>query len=551
MSGQTINERYRIKKKLSANTERSIYLAEDTHRFNESCIVKEYRQNLAKVKQEAKILYQLNHPQIVSFRESFTLVQEAQESTYLVEDYIEGLTYSELSHLDQSHAQKLNEEEIKERLKQILPVLDYLHSKGIAHGDLSSSSIIESSHTHQPILIDFSLACYDSSALIKDFSALALMTLSLYTERESFSPAMFDLLNAMQQGKFQSASKLLKALETLEVSPTTPTEVTPTTYIESPSKNTSTFLTTDSQSLNPFLGCFTKICLVVGLSLGAGTFGWFAGKYWMDSKKAIIPNYTSDLIKKPGDTPSPPTTPILEIENNGLRERLLNLNFTDISFFKQLVDQVFFIRYPEEKNKPRNSSTQNQWDQVAIEILDNISTLKPEILENLGKYTKSDFNSWTLEANKLHLSSRALYNLANGIFNNWFPELQQQPKESFQNQPLGKVWDALVYSQLLSLKLGDNYQKLTDLQSPLTGTLQPGKGKAYTIRLTQGKPMEIKLEPIEGIHLSIYSPTGKKNLLEDSTTGQWSGILPETGYYEIILVSYSKQEINYQLNIKY
>ncbi len=545
MSGQTINERYRIQKKLSAKTECSIYLAEDQHRFNESCIVKEYGQDLAKVQLEAKILYQLDHPQIVSFRESFTLIRETKEYTYLVEDYIEGLSYSELSRLYESHAQRLNEKEIIERLKQILPVLDYLHSQGIVHGNLSPSSIIESSEARQPILIDFNLARYDFSALTEDIASLARMTLSLVTEKDSFSSGMSNLLEAMQQGKYQSASALAAALENLELNPTL-TESNPTTFIppvQSPS------IATNSKSFNPLFGCLAKIFLVLGLSFSAGALGWLAGKYWIEGHKPETPKYTSDLIKKPSDSPESSPTPT--VENNSLRERLLGLKISDESFFRELVDQVFDSRYPEEKGKIKDANTQKQWDQVATEILDKLSTLRTEVLNGLGKYTESDFNRWRSEVNRLHLSSRALYNLADGIFYSWFPEQQQnQTRPSFQGQPIGKVWDALVYSQLFSLKSGDNYQELTSLQSPLKGTLQPGLGQTYSIHLSQGKPLQIKLEPMNGLQLSVYSPTGKQNLLEDSVTGQWSGVLPETGYYEIVLISKAKQPIDYQLDIQ-
>jgi serine/threonine-protein kinase len=61
--------------------------------------------------------------------------------------------------------------------------------------------------------------------------------------------------------------------------------------------------------------------------------------------------------------------------------------------------------------------------------------------------------------------------------------------------------------------------------------------------------LQINLIPANGIQVSIYSPTGKNNLFEDSSTGQWSGQLPESGYYEIILINPSKTAIPYTLKI--
>jgi len=551
MSDQRINDRYYIKKKLSANAECSIYVAEDTQRFNESCILKEYSKNLAEVQEEASILYQLKHPQIVSFREVFTGISQGKQYTYLVEDYVEGLNYDELLQLYQSQKKDLTEEEVLEKLKQILLVLDVLHSKGIVHGNLSLSSVIEDSEQHKPILVNFSKSRYAPSALTEDISALAKMTKSFFKEDESIPTDVPNLLKAMQEGEFNSARSLLETLETLKLKPVENELTTPISKAEASPK------TPSQTGINPVLGCLGKVFLVVGLSLSAGSFGWMGGKYWFSSKNPT-PQFTPDLIKKPDEVNKPEVTPSA---NNNLHERLLSLKISNETFLNSLVDEVFSSRYPEEKNKTsvdlrstrRDVKTQKKWDEVASEILDHLNTLSPEVLENLGKYTQNDLNRWKLEVNRLHLSSRALYALADGTFYNWFPDFSDQravqQKQNFQDQPLGQLRYALAYSQLLSLKAGNNYEKLVTLKPSSKGTLQPGQGKAYSIHLTQGNPLQINLEPPSNILLSIYSPTGKKNLLEDSNSGTWAGILPETGFYEIILISQAKQAIDYELKL--
>jgi serine/threonine-protein kinase len=48
---------------------------------------------------------------------------------------------------------------------------------------------------------------------------------------------------------------------------------------------------------------------------------------------------------------------------------------------------------------------------------------------------------------------------------------------------------------------------------------------------------------------SIYTPSGKTTLLEDSSDRTWSGKLPESGFYELVVVSNASRPIDYQLDL--
>jgi len=61
--------------------------------------------------------------------------------------------------------------------------------------------------------------------------------------------------------------------------------------------------------------------------------------------------------------------------------------------------------------------------------------------------------------------------------------------------------------------------------------------------------MEVNLSTGQKALLSIYSPSGKTTLLEDSRDRTWSGQLPESGFYEFVVVSDSSEPIDYQLNL--
>ena len=588
MSDQRISERYNIQKRLYIYPERTIYLAEDKHRFNEYCVLQEYSTYTPELEQAAKILYKIKNPQIVTFREIFSSLRDDKEYIYLVEDYIPGFNYQELAKEYQSKQIDLGEAEILEILKQILLILEVFHKKGIVHGSLTPNSLIESEKLKKPILVNFNQHVrYDPSTLLKDIIDLtAVINLFVGTDRQ-LSPQFLNLLQLMRQGKFSSATSLLKAIEKFTINPSfnEPSLVTSlpaSDDAQSSSKTEQSTMIISEDSKNPdepvykqkkrspLLSCLSKVFLILMLSAGAGAAGLLAGKWWINSinPTSQITNNTSNQTSplatptsmtsdnsSPLATPSGSISPIVvnpaitpSVSNDlAIRQRLLALNITDDTFFKSLVDQIYSNLYPQEKNVPTDPAYQRQWNPIAEEVLDYLNQLKPEALKNLGKYNANDINRWAQESNKLHLSSRTLFKLADSQFSSWFSG--QPPQTTSSDQPLAQLRNALIYSQLISLQSGANYEKLTNLSSQVSGTLQSGMGQAYTIRLTKGRPLQINLIPANGIQVSIYSPTGKNNLFEDSSTGQWSGQLPESGYYEIILINPSKTAIPYTLKI--
>ena len=161
--GTVIQNRYRIERVLGQGGFGRTYLAIDTNRFNEFCVLKEFAPqdqsaaNLRKAEdlftREAGVLYQLRHPQIPRFREMFRVHYLDRELLFLAQDYIEGTTYEAL--MDARLGQGFSETEILQLLHQILPVLTYIHSAGIVHRDIAPDNIILRSTDQQPVLIDF------------------------------------------------------------------------------------------------------------------------------------------------------------------------------------------------------------------------------------------------------------------------------------------------------------------------------------------------------------------------------------------------------------
>ena len=159
--GTLIDSRYMIQRLLGQGGLGRTYLAEDTRRFNELCVLKEFApsgtgeygleksRNL--FKREAKILHQIQHLQIPEFLACF----EGDGRLFLVQEYVDGKTYSDLLRERQSQGRAFSEAEVMQWLKALLPVLQYIHDRSIIHRDISPDNIMLPTGKNLPVLIDF------------------------------------------------------------------------------------------------------------------------------------------------------------------------------------------------------------------------------------------------------------------------------------------------------------------------------------------------------------------------------------------------------------
>ena len=164
---QVLRDRYQLQKLLSHNPLRQTWLAIDTDR-QEQVVVKVLTfgavvdwTNVKLFEREAKVLQQLNYPQIPQYQDYFC--HEAPDPKFvLVEDYIFGFSFQEL--LDRGR--KFSELEVEHIAKEILQILIYLHEQNppVLHRDIKPSNLIlgEGDRVH---LIDFG-AVQDRVAMV-------------------------------------------------------------------------------------------------------------------------------------------------------------------------------------------------------------------------------------------------------------------------------------------------------------------------------------------------------------------------------------------------
>ncbi len=156
-----LKKRYRAVQELGEGGMSRTFLAVDLDRLNTPCIIKQFSTHSHKVplvekaielfNQEALRLRDLgDHPQIPALYGFF----EQENHLYLVEEQIEGKNL--LKELNIKGA--FSEVEIIDLLKDVLPILTYIHHHQVIHRDIKPDNLIRRKVDGKLVLVDFGVA---------------------------------------------------------------------------------------------------------------------------------------------------------------------------------------------------------------------------------------------------------------------------------------------------------------------------------------------------------------------------------------------------------
>jgi serine/threonine-protein kinase len=618
--------RYNLLRELGKGGFGQTYLAEDSNRFHELCVLKEFAPqvndpaSVQKAKQlferEAGVLYQLQHPQIPKFRELLRVYLDGRDRLFLVQDYIEGPTYHELLDTRLRSGRCFSEAEVTQVLHRLLPVLDYLHNVGVIHRDIAPDNMILRNADGMPVLIDFGGVKQLSTQVEQrishapnptrlgkvgyapeeqletgavspstDLYALAATALVLLTgdapqdlydrtnkqwqwpKNLNLSPRFAEVLTRMlapnPRDRYGSAAAVMQALQT------------PSTYAVPASRAATMAVAPGRGPINTLPietaaaplpprpkaksggnGCFPAL-LGLGLVVGAVGLVWWVANRWE-------PAGTGTVSSTPGQVEDPAfaNSSFSQEEQTrkaAIRQQRQNLGI-DERFFIGLTDQLFYERYPQMQGKaltdrPEDAEMRANWDAIALETLDRLErNLNDRARQGLGVYGAGDRDRWRQAVNQLYVSSRAVFDLTDARFAQLFPERLNQ---DFIDQPIGQIWYGLAEDTVQAIQSGDRLEEIQFEQGSFSQSvrdrLDVGAGRVYTLSLSEGQLLRLNLQAPQGsTQLSLYVPSPTDEvpyLLADSPERTWSGELPQSGYYEVVVVSTGDRPVDYALDI--
>jgi serine/threonine protein kinase len=159
MLGKVLHGRYQVFQGLGSGGFGQTYIARDLHRPGyPKCVVKHLQPNTDNPKflstakrlfnSEAEILEHLGrHDQIPQLLAYF----EEENDLFLVQELIEG--YSLETEL--LAASRWNENQVIQLLREVLPILDFIHHHNVIHRDINPSNLIRRQSDGKLVLIDF------------------------------------------------------------------------------------------------------------------------------------------------------------------------------------------------------------------------------------------------------------------------------------------------------------------------------------------------------------------------------------------------------------
>lgn len=167
-------DRYRALNYIGAGGFAYTFEAVDEHRLQTPCVIKQFvprqlsevskQQAIDLFRQEATILKNLgNHPQIPDLLAFLT----QQQRLYLVQEFISG------QNLLQILREKglFSQEQVKQILINLLPVLEFIHAKQVIHCDIKPSNIIWQ-EDNSLVLIDFGSSLQSSQEFLTQLGAI-------------------------------------------------------------------------------------------------------------------------------------------------------------------------------------------------------------------------------------------------------------------------------------------------------------------------------------------------------------------------------------------
>lgn len=193
-----LRHRYKIIQPLGRGGFGKTYLAEDTDKLNQVCVIKQlfYQGQSSSANQKIVELFMREAEQLDRLKANQQIPDliayfKDGEYLYLAQEYVDGQDL-----LKELHQQgQFGESKIKELFLELLPILEFIHERGVIHRDLKPDNIMRRREDGRLFLIDFGVARQTS------------MSQKTFTGTKVGSPGYF-AVEQFSEGKATASSDL-------------------------------------------------------------------------------------------------------------------------------------------------------------------------------------------------------------------------------------------------------------------------------------------------------------------------------------------------------
>ena len=323
-------------------------------------------------------LQSLMHPQLPRCRE----LLECEEDLWLLRDWQDGISYDLLL-----RQKRFGAAEVLTLLRQILPVLELLHGRGLVHGDVNPGHLLRRDSDGLPVLLDGGRLQQQGSAgrdsAWRDLHDLGLIAVALLgggagddggwqeglDSEAGFRQVLERLLSKAPGRRFNEASEVVKALESVVLSASEPESGVPLRPRRARARK---------QGAE---GRLWPVVIALGLSaLLASAIGWLLLPRSSTAVRAL-------RSVRDGAAPAPAISlPAAAFDQRQqLLSRLRALQ-VDRGWFVELVDASQLSTEPQQ-----DAPYRRVWTELAEQWLARIALLPPPIRAQLGRLRAGDW----------------------------------------------------------------------------------------------------------------------------------------------------------------
>lgn len=378
-----------------------------------------------------------------------------------------------------------SEAEVLRFLKQVLLILRSLHYRKIAHKNLSLNSIVQRSDGSL-ILTEFTQASF-AETFDSDLYQLAVIAIVLLTGCDP--KALYN--EASQQWKWHDWEtvnpRVAQVLDRM-------LSIQPEERYPTAAKVLKVLFAPDQRDLASIVFTF----VLIGL---AAISAYRLINHLSKIQPAIVtPSIAVDAASTPSET---------------IAQRCKRLK----------VSQQLLTQLSTETSQPPEA------------LLKQLELLSQQARSGMGTYKRVNYDTWQ-DKRTSKLSDRAIETLTDTQFVALFPD---QKGKVLNPKTFGQVWYAIAFDQI-------KQAKPEVISSKLEGTLEHGVGRVYRSQFKQGQTIKLSLKAPAG-QIAIWLFSEGTSLIKNFSQSSWSGKIPKSGTYEIIVAPMSTIAVQYSLQL--